>query len=91
MSTEIIPSNIRDLCDDKTIVIPGSGPQQGRVEPSMDDFETLVPQGQAGASLVARSRFVAVGNGPDKPVGDNKTADGREQNRRTDFQIIPNN
>jgi len=38
-----------------------------------------------------RSRFVTVGNGPDKPIGDNATNDGREQNRRTDFQIIPNN
>ena len=38
-----------------------------------------------------RGRFVAVGNGPDKPVGDNATPAGREQNRRTDFQIIPNN
>jgi NitT/TauT family transport system substrate-binding protein len=38
-----------------------------------------------------KSRFVSVGNGPDKPVGDNRTIDGREQNRRTDFQIIPNN
>ncbi len=38
-----------------------------------------------------RARFQAVGNGPDKPVGDNATNDGRELNRRTDFQIIPNN
>lgn len=38
-----------------------------------------------------RARFVAVGNGPDKPVGDNKTNEGREMNRRTDFAIIPNN
>jgi NitT/TauT family transport system substrate-binding protein len=38
-----------------------------------------------------RGRFVSVGNGPDKPVGDNATEEGREQNRRTDFQIIPNN
>jgi len=38
-----------------------------------------------------RKRFVSVGNGPDKAVGDNNTPDGREQNRRTDFQIIPNN
>ena len=37
------------------------------------------------------ARFQAVGNGPDKPVGDNATAGGREVNRRTDFQIIPNN
>ena len=38
-----------------------------------------------------RGRFIAVGNGPDKPTGDNATPAGREQNRRTDFQIIPNN
>ncbi|MFS8067307.1 MAG: phosphate ABC transporter substrate-binding/OmpA family protein [Byssovorax sp.] len=38
-----------------------------------------------------RGRFVSVGNGPDKPIGDNATTEGREQNRRTDFQIIPNN
>jgi NitT/TauT family transport system substrate-binding protein len=37
-----------------------------------------------------RDRFVAVGNGPDRPVGDNKTAQGREWNRRTDFRIVPN-
>ncbi len=37
-----------------------------------------------------RKRFVSVGNGPDKPVADNGSVSGREQNRRTDFQIIPN-
>jgi len=37
-----------------------------------------------------RARFVAVGNGPDRPVADNKTAEGREWNRRTDFRIVPN-
>lgn len=36
------------------------------------------------------SRFVAVGNGPDRPVADNKSAQGREYNRRTDFRIVPN-
>ncbi len=37
-----------------------------------------------------KRRIQAVGNGPDKPVGDNKTEGGRELNRRTDFAIIPN-
>ena len=37
-----------------------------------------------------RGRFVAVGNGPDRPVADNRTAEGRELNRRTDFKIIKN-
>ncbi len=37
-----------------------------------------------------RSRFVAIGNGPDHPVADNRSAEGRELNRRTDFKIIKN-
>ncbi|MFO0728573.1 MAG: OmpA family protein [Myxococcota bacterium] len=37
-----------------------------------------------------RARFVAVGNGPDRPIGDNKTDEGREWNRRTDFRVVPN-
>jgi NitT/TauT family transport system substrate-binding protein len=37
-----------------------------------------------------RARFQAIGNGPDRPIGDNKTEAGRDENRRTDFQIIPN-
>jgi NitT/TauT family transport system substrate-binding protein len=37
-----------------------------------------------------RARFVAIGNGPDHAVADNKTPEGRELNRRTDFRIIKN-
>jgi NitT/TauT family transport system substrate-binding protein len=36
-----------------------------------------------------RNRFVVVGNGPDKPVSDNSSADGRQRNRRTDFELLP--
>jgi NitT/TauT family transport system substrate-binding protein len=35
-----------------------------------------------------RSRFIVVGNGPDKPVADNDTEEGRRKNRRTDFELI---
>ena len=34
------------------------------------------------------SRFIVVGNGPDKPVASNDTEDGRAKNRRTDFEIV---
>lgn len=34
------------------------------------------------------SRFVVVGNGPDKPLASNNTDEGRAQNRRTDFELI---
>ena len=35
-----------------------------------------------------RNRFVIVGNGPDKPIASNNTADGRAKNRRTDFELL---
>ncbi len=36
---------------------------------------------------VAASRLTAKGYGPDKPVADNKTAKGRQLNRRVEFVI----
>ncbi|MBN1496162.1 MAG: OmpA family protein [Spirochaetes bacterium] len=37
---------------------------------------------------ISPERLVAVGFGPDRPIGDNKTAEGRSKNRRTEFYII---
>ncbi len=37
---------------------------------------------------ISPERLVAVGFGPDKPIGDNKTASGRQKNRRTEFYIL---
>lgn len=34
------------------------------------------------------NRFIVIGNGPDKPVANNNTNDGRAQNRRTDFELV---
>lgn len=34
------------------------------------------------------NRFIIVGNGPDKPVADNNTEEGRYANRRTEFQLL---
>ena len=36
-----------------------------------------------------KDKFIVVGNGPDKPVASNDTEDGRAKNRRTDFEVIP--
>jgi OOP family OmpA-OmpF porin len=35
-------------------------------------------------------RMRTVGNGPDKPVDNNATPEGREKNRRTDIKVYPN-
>ena len=34
------------------------------------------------------NRFIIVGNGPDKPVANNNTEDGKSANRRTEFQLL---
>jgi len=36
------------------------------------------------------NRLIVVGNGPDKPVSNNNTDEGKSKNRRTDFEILPN-
>lgn len=36
------------------------------------------------------NRFIVIGNGPNKPVADNSTEEGRSQNRRTDFELVAN-
>lgn len=35
------------------------------------------------------NKFIVQGNGPDKPIANNNTEEGRSQNRRTDFEVIP--
>ena len=37
---------------------------------------------------VAGKRMVALGFGPDRPIGDNATPEGQEQNRRVEFNIV---
>jgi len=36
------------------------------------------------------TRMRAAGNGPDRPLADNSTPEGREKNRRTDIKVYPN-
>ncbi|MBI5707702.1 MAG: OmpA family protein [Armatimonadetes bacterium] len=35
------------------------------------------------------ARFIAKGNGPNKPVASNDTEEGRSKNRRTDIMVVP--
>jgi NitT/TauT family transport system substrate-binding protein len=36
------------------------------------------------------NRMRTIGNGPDRPLADNDTPEGREKNRRTDIKVYPN-
>jgi OOP family OmpA-OmpF porin len=36
---------------------------------------------------ISKDRFLAVGFGDTKPIADNKTDDGKAQNRRTEFHL----
>ena len=40
---------------------------------------------------ISNARLQAVGYGPDRPVDTNDTADGRQNNRRTEMRILTNN
>jgi len=40
------------------------------------------------AKGIAKTRFLAKGFGETKPVADNKTANGRTQNRRVEFELV---
>jgi outer membrane protein OmpA-like peptidoglycan-associated protein len=39
---------------------------------------------------VQSARFTVHGYGPDQPIGDNATVEGRQQNRRVDLAIMAN-
>ena len=46
-------------------------------------------RGQLVGRGVAADRMKAVGVGPDRPVADNKTAEGRTGNRRVEIIVEP--
>jgi OOP family OmpA-OmpF porin len=37
---------------------------------------------------IPASRLVVVGHGPNKPIADNSTPEGKQKNRRIDFNVI---
>jgi len=103
VGSDKLDPNTRRLVDDFAETLAEFGNAYVRVEGNTDNTGALasnVDLSRRRANALVeylvrqhgfdRARFVAVGNGPNKPIGDNRTEEGREMNRRTDFQIIPN-
>lgn len=68
---------------------------EGHTDSDGDDNMNLQLSGARSLSVVAwltgqgvaRERLLATGFGESKPIADNKTADGKAQNRRTEFHV----
>jgi outer membrane protein OmpA-like peptidoglycan-associated protein len=75
---------------------PGATVEIGGHTDSTGDpsFNRILSQARAESVLAAlrergvQSDLTAVGYGPDSPVGDNATAEGRQQNRRIEFKAL---
>ncbi len=85
-------SAILNKYPDTNILIEGHTDSTGTREINM-------PLSENRAKAVARQlavlnvpspRFTVFGYGPDQPIGDNATAEGRQQNRRVDLAIMAN-
>lgn len=83
---------VRVLTDYPTLRVEISGhtDSKGKRDKNLQlsqDRADSVKQYLAGKGI-AEYRIVTRGAGPDEPVGDNKTKDGRQQNRRIEFKLI---
>ncbi len=85
--------NIADVlieCGRLEIEVGGHTDSQGRLETNMrlsqQRAEAVIAGLMARGAMV--SEFVAKGYGPEFPIADNATAEGREANRRIEFQLI---
>jgi outer membrane protein OmpA-like peptidoglycan-associated protein len=96
---EILPASFGLLDDVAKVFVDNSQIEQVQIEGHTDSTGTAainrtLSQQRAEAVVkylagkgVAKSRMIAKGFGPDKPVADNKDEAGREQNRRVEFNI----
>lgn len=76
---------------DANITVEGHTDSQGQRQYNMDlgAKRAEAVRSQLVARGVAADRIKAVGVGPDRPVADNKTAEGRANNRRVEIIVEP--
>ncbi len=76
---------------DSNITIEGHTDSQGQRQYNMDLGQKRADavKAQLVARGVAADRITAVGVGPDRPIADNKSAEGRANNRRVEIVVQP--
>ena len=76
---------------DANITVEGHTDSQGQRQYNMDLAQKRAEavRDQLVARGVAADRIKAVGVGPDRPVADNKSAEGRANNRRVEIIVQP--
>lgn len=76
---------------DSNITVEGHTDSQGQRQYNMDLAKKRADavRDQLVARGVASDRIKAVGVGPDRPIADNKTAEGRANNRRVEIIVEP--
>jgi outer membrane protein OmpA-like peptidoglycan-associated protein len=83
---------ILDKYPDTNILIEGHTDSTGTREINMPLSENRAKEvaNYLATLNVQSSRFTVHGYGPDQPIGDNATVDGRQMNRRVDLAIMAN-
>lgn len=96
-----LDGNARVILDDAAMLAQTFGSNRMRVTGNTDSVgnkDSNIKLSERRAQAVVnyliekhgfpKDKFVVVGAGPNKPVASNDTEEGRQQNRRTDFEII---
>jgi len=83
-------ANILDKCGEIRLEIQGHTDSQGRevMNQQLSQARAQSVLNELRARRVLTSSYVAVGYGESQPIADNKTEEGREDNRRIEFRLI---
>ena len=77
---------------DTNILIEGHTDSTGtrEINQPLSENRAKAVAAQLATLNVQSARFTVMGYGPDQPIGDNGTVEGRQQNRRVDLAIMAN-
>ncbi len=83
-------ADILNRCGDIRLEIQGHTDSQGRevMNQALSQARAQSVLNELRARRVLTASYVAVGYGETQPIADNKTEDGREDNRRIEFKLI---